>query len=190
MLVLVLTSKHRNQMKLKLLISLLLIGIHGFSQNESVPRELIKEIKKISNQSLPNLTTMGKVADGTFYTIKNAKPAFYAYCGRVYTCRTSGCDTSNPSYSNANEFFDYFILYDETPKIIAVKIYSYEATHGHEIGTKGWLKQFIGYSGTRKLSVGKEIDAISGATTSANNITNDIYVKTKTLKKLIAKEQK
>ncbi|HCY41547.1 MAG TPA: FMN-binding protein, partial [Prolixibacteraceae bacterium] len=50
-----------------------------------------------------------------------------------------------------------------------------------------WLKQFQGYDGTRPLTVGKSIDAISGATVSVFSITDDIQEKTRLLKKIVSK---
>lgn len=52
------------------------------------------------------------------------------------------------------------------------------ATHGHEVSAKGWLKQFIGYNGNESLQVGKNVDAIIGATISVYGITRDIKEKT------------
>lgn len=118
---------------------------------------------------------------GVFYTLKNCETEIsVVYTGRVHTCRAGGC--SKPGVKSADfnnsEFFDYYILFDKKLKVKSIKVYNYEATHGYEISVKGWLKQFIGYDGTSRLSVGKEVDAISGATISVNSITADIKDKT------------
>jgi len=65
-------------------------------------------------------------------------------------------------------------------------VYNYQATHGQEVTNKGWLKQFQGYDGSRSLTVGKSIDAISGATVSVLGITNDVQEKTRLLKQIIS----
>ncbi len=44
---------------------------------------------------------------------------------------------------------------------------------------KGWLKQFTGYDGSDTLEVGKNVDAISGATISVYGITLDVQMKTR-----------
>ncbi len=72
------------------------------------------------------------------------------------------------------EYFDYYIIYDSSLKVEMIRVYNYQATHGHEIAGKGWLKQFIGYTGKTKLELGKNIDSISGATISANAITYSV----------------
>jgi len=85
------------------------------------------------------------------------------------------------------EFFDYLIVFDTNLSVQQVKVYNYQATHGQEVTTKGWLKQFQGYDGSRSLTVGKSIDAISGATVSVYEITNDIQEKTRLLKQIASK---
>lgn len=110
----------------------------------------------------------------------------YIYVGRVNSCRSGGC--SNPAMTmnlEPTEYFDYLIVFDSKVSVQQVKVYNYQATHGQEVGNKGWLKQFKGYDGSRPLTVGKSIDAISGATVSVYSITDDIQDKTKLLKKLI-----
>ena len=72
------------------------------------------------------------------------------------------------------EYFDYFIIFDETLVVKKIRVFNYQATHGHEVGGNGWLKQFIGYDGQEKLEYGKNIDSISGATISANAITYNV----------------
>ena len=72
------------------------------------------------------------------------------------------------------EYFDYYIIFDSSIKVEKVRVYNYQATHGHEVGGTGWLKQFIGYEGETKLELGKNIDSISGATISANAITYNV----------------
>ena len=66
----------------------------------------------------------------------------------------------------------------------AVEIFNYQATYGYEITNKRWLKQFIGFGEDELLEVGKNIDAISGATISVHAITYDIQEKTDFLRQL------
>ncbi|MFO7723182.1 MAG: hypothetical protein R6V49_08180 [Bacteroidales bacterium] len=50
---------------------------------------------------------------------------------------------------------------------------------------KRWLRQFIGYNGTSELVVGKNEDAISGATVSVQGITADIIIKQALFRSLV-----
>lgn len=101
------------------------------------------------------------------------------YVGRVNTCRSGGC--SNPASGEndfQSEFFDYFIIFNESKKVDVVRIFNYEATHGQEVTIRKWLDQFKGYDENKPLRVGKEIDTISGATTSVSTLIADVKEKT------------
>jgi len=151
------------------------------------PKELKREIEKLSGCSKP--LTEVFIPDspyiahsGRFFKYSNAEPVRYAYIGRVFTCRAQGCSaTANLNSGDRTEFFDYFILYGADVRILSVQVFNYEATHGQGITVKSWLKQFIGFHGEKSLNVGKEIDAIAGATISVHSITEDITEKTRIL---------
>lgn len=152
-------------------------------QNELTPVVTLDEIAPQQNISR-------QILSGKFYRVPDNPKSLktkYIYIGRVNTCRTGGCKSiNNQPNENNSEYFDYFILYDSACTILKVKIYNYQATHGQEVTTKNWLKQFQGYKGS-ELTVGKNVDAISGATISVDAITFDIEHKTGILKLLITK---
>ena len=105
----------------------------------------------------------------------------YIYVGRVNSCRAGGCSISNDiPLEGSSEYFDYYILFDSEKVVREVKVFNYQATHGYEITSRGWLKQFRGHK-DQQLQVGKDIDAISGATISVYAITRDIGLKTRLL---------
>lgn len=155
------------------------------------PKQLNREIERVSGCSNPLFDLMKPdsacpVVTGQYYAIGNSDPVKYAYIGRVFTCRAEGCCVSATSVSGEKtEFFDYFILFDQDVSVISVQIYNYEATHGQEITVRGWLKQFTGFHAGKELVVGKNVDAIAGATISVNSITDDIAEKAKELKDLL-----
>lgn len=70
--------------------------------------------------------------------------------------------------------FDYLVVFDSNLSILKVKMLAYREEYGGEIGSKRWLKQFIGKSDPEKLKFGHDIQGISGATISARNMTNDV----------------
>ncbi|MCF6172089.1 MAG: FMN-binding protein [Bacteroidales bacterium] len=100
----------------------------------------------------------------------------YIYVGRVNSCRSGGCSIDDGDKAIEFEYFDYFFVADTTGNILNVKVFNYRATHGHEIMSRGWLRQFVGYSGEEELLYGKDIEAISGATVSANAINDDLHL--------------
>lgn len=155
-------------------------------------KNLKKEIQKIGGSETSELKEVSIPEAGfvqgkffTFTDLSNLKK--YIYVGRVNSCRAGGC--SNPALPasglETSEYFDYFVVFDTSLSVQQVKVYNYQATHGQEVTNKGWLKQFQGYDGNRQLNVGKNIDAISGATVSVQGITNDIQEKTRLLKKIV-----
>lgn len=110
-----------------------------------------------------------------FAILSNTDSMGFVVVSRVNSCRSGGCNIENDEAAISFEFFDYFIITDMNMQVLKVNVYNYQATQGHEVMSKGWLRQFIGFSGKEKLVYGKDIEAISGATVSAVAITDDIY---------------
>lgn len=123
---------------------------------------------------------------GRYYQVGTGQPVGFAYVGRVNTCRSGGCSGDQNSSQLASEFFDYFILFDRSGKVLQVRVFNYQATHGHGITSRGWLRQFNGYNGSKKLEPGKNIDAISGATISVRSITFDVEEKSRRVRQNLA----
>ncbi len=177
-----------------LLVTLLLPHI-GTSQ--PIPdfshRTVIKEIKKafeIEQYSVTELKTTKpapKTYINNFATVLglNGTPHGSVYLNRVYSCRASTCSIPDKSGS---EFFDYIIVFNQNGEIKSVRVINYAASHGQQIASQGWLRQFNGFKGDgENKQVGKNVDAISGATVSANAITSDINDATRILRELTGK---
>jgi Na+-translocating ferredoxin:NAD+ oxidoreductase RnfG subunit len=112
--------------------------------------------------------------------------AGFVYLGRVNSCRAGGCDISGANHNNeTSEYFDFIILFDTNARIKVVKVINYQATHGQEIASKGWLKQFVGFDGDSEKQVGKDVDAISGATISVYAITYRVNESSRRLAQLV-----
>lgn len=71
------------------------------------------------------------------------------------------------------EYFDYIVAYAPDLSVMGLNILNYRSSHGAAICQKSWLGQFEGYSG-QKLTLGKDIDAIAGATISAGSMVKDM----------------
>lgn len=67
------------------------------------------------------------------------------------------------------EDFDFMVLFDETKTIKLVKVLVYRESYGAEIGSKRWLRQFIGLNKPKPF-----VDAISGATISVHSMKQSI----------------
>ena len=153
------------------------------------PRPLKKDIAKLWDKNEVDLIQIDVpdslyndilLDNGRIYsTFSGDQKLGFAYVGRIYSCRSGGCGNDDGpvemvSIDEDFEYFDYFIIFDEDLNVKKLRVFNYQATHGHEVGGKGWLKQFIGYHGEKKLEYGKNVDSISGATISANAITYNV----------------
>lgn len=67
--------------------------------------------------------------------------------------------------------FDYLVIFDSDLIIMKSKVLIYREDYGAEIGSKRWLKQFIGLDQNSDIRYGNDIKAISGATISARALT-------------------
>ena len=68
--------------------------------------------------------------------------------------------------------FDYLVLLDKNLTVLKAKVLIYREDYGGEIGSKRWLKQFIGKTQNDQLKYQEDIVAISGATISVRSITS------------------
>lgn len=178
-------------MKISLILVFLFCSFSFVSKSQEInfsPKTLKKDIQKIWEveqveldeirvpDSLYNniLLDKGKI----YHTASADKNLGFAYIGRIYSCRMGGCSMDEgQDVAHADEsfeYFDYYILFNTSLEVEKIRVFNYQATHGHEVSGKGWLKQFIGYKGETKLEYGKNIDSISGATISANAITYNV----------------
>jgi len=71
------------------------------------------------------------------------------------------------------DYFDYLLAFDPDFSVLGLSITTYRSSHGAAICQNRWLSQFTGYSG-EELRLGKEIDAVSGATISAEALVRDL----------------
>lgn len=150
-------------------------------------KSLLRSIKKVGIIDFSALSEIQlndeqiNYVQGKIFSInqENVSQYKYIYVGRVNSCREGGCSAPNVNHvEGKSEYFDYFIIFDQDKTVQLVNVFNYQATHGQEISAKGWLKQFDGHSHDKNLQVGKNIDAISGATISVYAITLNIEVVT------------
>lgn len=74
--------------------------------------------------------------------------------------------------------FDYLVLFDKDFIVTKSKVLIYREEYGGEIGSKRWLKQFIGKKEGDSVRHGQDIIAIAGATISTTSMTramNDLF---------------
>ncbi len=151
-----------------LFIIVMSVGLLSFQLPKNLNKKVNKEIKmafeieefllesiQVSDSLNSQLKT--KISDNNFYKIISDKNILgYAFLDKA------------PSRDNV---FDYLVLFDENLIIKKAKVLIYREDYGNEIGSKRWLKQFVGKTTKDKLIYKKDIIAISGATVSANSMT-------------------
>jgi len=134
---------------------------------KKVEKELVKTYEnkelKLVEMTVPERinTQLGKrINAATLFQIVAATAVIgYAYVGKA------------PSKTDQ---FDYLLILDKQLIIKKSKVLVYREDYGAEIGSKRWLKQFIGKSGKDQLKYRRDIMAISGATISALSMTQAI----------------
>lgn len=141
----------------------------SFGTYKDLSKKVDKEIKAAFNveaYSYNIITITSELAitlpsifdDNNFLEIKgNDEVLGYAYMGKA------------PSKTDE---FDYLVLLDKDLIVIKTKVLAYREDYGGEIGSKRWLKQFIGKTQNDDLRYGDNIVAISGATISVRSMTN------------------
>ena len=167
---------------------MLLIQVGYGAEPDYEHRSLKKELSSIWHIDLASLKedchlSAQLIHEGKVFTVeKDHQLLGYVYVGRIVSCRQGVCSIGDAAASSESyEYFDAFVIYNAEKVVKKVKVYNYQATHGQEICSTGWLKQFTDYTSENPLIVGKHIDSISGATISTQAITNEINYVTQLL---------
>lgn len=113
---------------------------------------------------------------------------------RTKACIIGGCHENSKktdyyeqvgNFEERYEHFEYMAILNPDLSVKKVKVLVYEGEYGYEVTSSLWLKQFIGYK-DKKLKYGSDIQALSGATVSAQSITDDIQDLVQSAKQLRA----
>ena len=126
--------------------------IGKFYETDEFEKEFI-EISEAANQATPS-----EFKNENFFKIEsNGSFLGYGYIGNA------------PSKTAT---FDYLVLFDQDFIITSSKVLIYREEYGGEIGSKRWLRQFMGkVPGGLELIYNKDIIPISGATISVRSMT-------------------
>ena len=159
-------------MKIRLTaLSILSIFLMAFSVSNKVAKKADKAITKfydvdsftkefIDFSQKESIETLVEFSSNNFFKIiKDGEMLGYAYIGNA------------PSKTAT---FDYLVLFDKDFIITKSKVLIYREEYGGEIGSRRWLKQFIGKNQDDHMQHGKDIIAISGATISTTSMTKAI----------------
>lgn len=172
-------------MKKAIFLVVLSVLLSSFTFSNRVEKLIKKEIKTVFNienytkdtvniSTEINNTLPLKINSNNFFEIHNEENKLgYYYLGKAF---------------GKADYFDFIVIFDKNLIVSKIKMLVYREDHGGEIGSRRWLKQFIGKTFTSKLKYQKDIAAISGATISAKSMTNEINKLLKTIAILNNKE--
>ncbi len=145
-----------------------LLALFAFSLPKGVNKRVLKEVEKtfeVSDFTLEPITVSDdlngqlpvKISGENLYRIENSESLLgYAFVDEA------------PSKTAV---FDYLVLFNQNVEVINTKVLVYREEYGGEIGSKRWLKQFLGMTGGDRVDSDTNIDVISGATISVNSMT-------------------
>lgn len=141
----------------------------GFGLPKNVQKKVIKEVEKafevedfqmntvVIAEALRGQLPTKLTTDNFFLLTKGDELLGYAFVDKA------------PSKTAK---FDYLVVFDSNLKVKHAKILIYREEYGGEIGSKRWLKQFLGKSGGDRVDHETNIDGIAGATISVRSMTN------------------
>ncbi|PWL38262.1 FMN-binding protein [Flagellimonas aquimarina] len=150
---------------------LTLIIICGFGMTTGVHKRVVKEVGKtfevtdftlnpIEVQEDLNVELPTKISGDNLFRVHAGEGLLgYVFVGQA------------PSKTAK---FDYLVVFDDEVKVINSKVLVYREEYGGEIGSKRWLKQFLGMTGGDRVDAETNIDAISGATISVRSMTRSM----------------
>ncbi|MBN1988481.1 MAG: FMN-binding protein [Bacteroidales bacterium] len=110
----------------------------------------------------------GTPLQGELYQIKGGSTKGYGYIGKA---------------NGRGHQFTISALFSTNGKIIELKVTEYTSTYGTEVCNTAWLKRFRG-KGAESLTLGVDVEAISGATISSTGLVAKLNEIGKKLKKL------
>lgn len=159
----------------------LLVSFVSAREIDTKNKRFLKEVEMWSKNSTLLPINLSFQPNENYFQLKSDNQLTgYAFVGRVLCF---GNSYNSDSKDDDFEYFDYFAIFDNAISLQKIGIFNYQATYGEEITAKSWLKQFVGYNGDRPLISGRNVDAISGATSSVNALTKSLEQVVTNLKK-------
>ena len=155
-----------------IILSLIMcLFLFGFGLPKNIEKKVLKELQKVFLQNdfqmspirvsdTLNARLPQKINEENFFELTNNT----VHLGYVFVGKAP---------SKAADF-DFLIVFDPELKIIHSKVLVYREEYGGEIGSKRWLKQFVGKTVGDRVDHERNIDGIAGATISVRSMTNAI----------------
>ena len=138
--------------------------VFGQEYSPSLIRKMHKAVAQSfpSNQiQLESVSAQVNYRNGQLYSVHSKDHMLLGYAFLGYA----------PSKTDT---FDYLVVFDSEFIIKNMKVLVYREDYGGEIGSKRWLRQFVGKNPEARFDYGQNIAAISGATISVQSMTRAV----------------
>jgi len=167
-------------------IFIIVFVLSSFTSSKRVDALIKKEITSVLNietfETAPLIISAEinevlpiQITDDNFFTVIHDNSVIgYYYYGQAF---------------GKTDYFDFIVIFDKELIVSKVKVVTYREDHGGEVGSKRWLKQFIGTSREQDLKYQHDIAGISGATISVKSMMNEVNKLLKTVNVLVNKQQ-
>ncbi len=76
--------------------------------------------------------------------------------------------------ASRSDKIDFMVIFNQDLTILKAQVLVYREEYGAEVGSRRWLKQFVGKTNGEAMKFGDDIQNISGATISARSLTEGI----------------
>lgn len=140
-----------------------------------VQKQVDKTFKSETNltQFYPNVKD-NYALNSTFYYIRTNDKQLQGIAVIIHAngCFLGGCSLDT-SFESRFEKFYLLNIYNTKKELSNLIVLDYPGEHGYEISAKWWLKQFLGDI-SKPFVYRKNIDAISGATVSAQSVVMEL----------------
>ena len=153
----------------------LVIFVSVFMMSFGLPKNILKKVNATIESTFKVDSFMLEIVDIPSEVMTSLPSAFQKES--LYKINTDNTLLAYAYIAKApskTDEFDYLVLFDKELIIKKTKVLIYREDYGGEIGSKRWLKQFIGKSQDDELKYRDNIAAISGATISVRSMTSAI----------------
>jgi hypothetical protein len=179
-------------MKIAAIIFCLLSLNTGLKAN-AIQSVLIKKAEKIAAkffdqnayfQAYETVYSFVKPENINLYLIKNEDNHLLGMAAIVVAngCVVGGCSATNKNETRYEQFY-FLSVYNSNKELVLLSVLDYPGEYGFEISSKWWLKQFL-EKPSKEYHYRQNIDAISGATVSAQSVVSEINKLNSHIKKI------
>lgn len=149
-----------------LLAAIFIVSANSSAENDLLTRKNLKALNKAIEKHFPNnpkaeFSELNQFESHNNLTVVEILPAD----------KTSPVGWGTITEAKGRfDFFDFLALYNQNKELVHLEILRYPSSHGYQVTSRKWLRQFTGLTTKDTIKVGQQVDGISGATLSVNGL--------------------